>query len=185
VADWEPLRVPHLPCRHRVRCGHPREVDHSFSLLGTLRNLCVATANKEFSARHISVPLHHIIAVYLRLALGAERNGSRSYCFGWWRGRMVLAGKAFTTSWARTALTSASSRNRRRTLKKIWPPLSASLPNKRDRASGSLTAMGAVTTEAGTDPFVAGLVYIAAHMPDARESEADDGKREVAAAHAR
>jgi pimeloyl-ACP methyl ester carboxylesterase len=36
---------------------------------------------------------------------------------------------------------------------------------------------GAVITEAGTDPSVAGLVYVAAHMPDAGESEADDGKR--------
>ena len=36
---------------------------------------------------------------------------------------------------------------------------------------------GAVITEAGTDPSVAGLVYIAAHMPDAGENEADDGKK--------
>jgi pimeloyl-ACP methyl ester carboxylesterase len=36
---------------------------------------------------------------------------------------------------------------------------------------------GAVITEAGVDPSVAGLVYIAAHMPDAGENEADDGKR--------
>jgi pimeloyl-ACP methyl ester carboxylesterase len=36
---------------------------------------------------------------------------------------------------------------------------------------------GAVITEAGNDPSVAGLVYIAAHMPDAGENEADDGKR--------
>jgi pimeloyl-ACP methyl ester carboxylesterase len=36
---------------------------------------------------------------------------------------------------------------------------------------------GAVITEAGTDPSVAGLVYIAAHMPDAGEDEGDDGKR--------
>jgi pimeloyl-ACP methyl ester carboxylesterase len=36
---------------------------------------------------------------------------------------------------------------------------------------------GAVITEAGTDPSVAGLVYIAAHMPDAGENEAADGKR--------
>src|ERR1700688_2464530 len=35
---------------------------------------------------------------------------------------------------------------------------------------------GAVITEAGMDPSVVGLVYIAAHMPDAGESEADDGK---------
>ena len=36
---------------------------------------------------------------------------------------------------------------------------------------------GAVITEAGTDASVVGLVYIAAHMPDAGESEAEDGKR--------
>jgi pimeloyl-ACP methyl ester carboxylesterase len=36
---------------------------------------------------------------------------------------------------------------------------------------------GAVITEAGTDLLVAGLVYVAAHMPDAGENEADDGKR--------
>jgi pimeloyl-ACP methyl ester carboxylesterase len=36
---------------------------------------------------------------------------------------------------------------------------------------------GAVITEAGTNASVAGLVYVAAHMPDAGENEADDGKR--------
>jgi pimeloyl-ACP methyl ester carboxylesterase len=36
---------------------------------------------------------------------------------------------------------------------------------------------GAVITEAGTEPSVAGLVYVAAHMPDTGEDEADDGKR--------
>src|SRR4051795_6172834 len=36
---------------------------------------------------------------------------------------------------------------------------------------------GAVITEVGTDPSVAGLVYVAAHMPDAGENEADDGQR--------
>src|SRR4029077_8171024 len=36
---------------------------------------------------------------------------------------------------------------------------------------------GSVITEAGTDPLVAGLVYVAAHMPDSGENEADDGKR--------
>src|SRR5947199_10164107 len=36
---------------------------------------------------------------------------------------------------------------------------------------------GAVITEAGTDPSVVGLVYVAAHMPDAGENEADLGKR--------
>src|SRR5271154_3821201 len=36
---------------------------------------------------------------------------------------------------------------------------------------------GSVITEAGNDPSVAGLVYIAAHMPDAGEKESEDGKR--------
>src|ERR1700683_3338516 len=36
---------------------------------------------------------------------------------------------------------------------------------------------GSVITEAGNNPVVVGLVYIAAHMPDAGENEADDGKR--------
>jgi pimeloyl-ACP methyl ester carboxylesterase len=36
---------------------------------------------------------------------------------------------------------------------------------------------GAIATQAGNDPLVVGLVYVAAHMPDAGESEAEDGKR--------
>jgi pimeloyl-ACP methyl ester carboxylesterase len=36
---------------------------------------------------------------------------------------------------------------------------------------------GSVITEAANDPKVTGLVYVAAHMPDAGESEAEDGKR--------
>ena len=36
---------------------------------------------------------------------------------------------------------------------------------------------GAVATVAGNDPSVVGLVYVAAHMPDAGENEAADGKR--------
>jgi pimeloyl-ACP methyl ester carboxylesterase len=36
---------------------------------------------------------------------------------------------------------------------------------------------GAVATEAGNEPAVVGLVYVAAHMPDAGESESEDGKR--------
>ena len=41
----------------------------------------------------------------------------------------------------------------------------------------ALSYGGAVITEAGNDPVVAGLVYIAAHMTDAGENEADVGKR--------
>jgi pimeloyl-ACP methyl ester carboxylesterase len=35
---------------------------------------------------------------------------------------------------------------------------------------------GSIITEAGTDAHVAALVYIAAHMPDAGENEAEEGK---------
>jgi pimeloyl-ACP methyl ester carboxylesterase len=36
---------------------------------------------------------------------------------------------------------------------------------------------GAIITEAGNDPHVAGLVYIAAHAPDIGETESGNGKR--------
>src|SRR3984885_7670174 len=36
---------------------------------------------------------------------------------------------------------------------------------------------GSVITEAGTDPCVVGLVYVAAHMPDSGEKESEDGLR--------
>jgi pimeloyl-ACP methyl ester carboxylesterase len=36
---------------------------------------------------------------------------------------------------------------------------------------------GSIITEAGNDGHVAALVYVAAHMPDAGESEGQDGKR--------
>jgi pimeloyl-ACP methyl ester carboxylesterase len=36
---------------------------------------------------------------------------------------------------------------------------------------------GSVITEAGTDPSVVGLVYVAAHMPDSGEKESEDGNR--------
>jgi pimeloyl-ACP methyl ester carboxylesterase len=40
---------------------------------------------------------------------------------------------------------------------------------------------GAIITTAGNNPKVVGLVYIAAHAPDAGESEADNGKAYPAA----
>jgi pimeloyl-ACP methyl ester carboxylesterase len=36
---------------------------------------------------------------------------------------------------------------------------------------------GSVITEAGDDPSVVGLVYVAAHMPDSGEKESEDGNR--------
>src|SRR5215469_7490822 len=62
------------------------------------------------------------------------------------------------------------------------------LKMSRRRSASSLSQMakcilvahsygGAVATEAGNDPSVVALVYVAAHMPDAGESEAEDGKR--------
>ncbi len=43
---------------------------------------------------------------------------------------------------------------------------------------------GTIITEAGTDPHVAGLVYIAAHEPDTGETESANGKRLPSAAKA-
>jgi pimeloyl-ACP methyl ester carboxylesterase len=42
---------------------------------------------------------------------------------------------------------------------------------------------GAIITEAGNDPHVAGLVYIAAHAPEEGESEAANGKKWPNSAH--
>src|SRR5437879_7665118 len=57
-------------------------------------------------------------------------------------GQMVPAGKAFTTFLLRMATTSASSKSRRRPLKKMSPRRSASLLNKMGRAFLLLTATG-------------------------------------------
>src|ERR1700730_12197100 len=93
-------------------------------------------------------------------------------------GQMVLAGKAFTTFLSRTATTSASSKSRKLRLKTTLLRPNVSLLNKMDRCIlVGHSYGGAVITEAGADSSVAGLVYIAAHMPDVGENEADDGKR--------
>jgi hypothetical protein len=44
-----------------------------------------------------------------------------------------------------------------------------------DRVPSLNSYGGSVVTEAGTDPSVVGLVYVAGHMPDAGESEHEDG----------
>jgi len=72
---------------------------------------------------------------------------------------------------------SASSKSRRRPLRMMWLPPNASLLNKMDRPFLSVIAMGERNYRNGHGSSVAGLVYIAAHMPDAGENEADDGKR--------
>src|ERR1700733_13075756 len=89
-------------------------------------------------------------------------------------GQTVRAGKASTTFLSKTDTTSAWCRNRRQPFKRMSQRRSGSLLYKMDRA---FSPLGAVITEAGTDPSVAGLVYVAAHMPDAGENESDDGKR--------
>jgi len=77
----------------------------------------------------------------------------------------------------RMATTSASSKNQKPPSKKTSPPPSAPSLSRWPCILVGHSYGGAVITEAGTDPSVAGLVYIAAHMPDAGENEADDGKR--------
>jgi pimeloyl-ACP methyl ester carboxylesterase len=115
-------------------------------------------------------------------ALSAQNNSEqrrvRNIVLVHGAGQMVPDGKAFTTFLSRTATTSASFKSRRRHSKKMSPPRKRVLAQQ----DGPCILVahsygGAVITEAGTDPSVAGLVYIAAHMPDAGENEADDGKR--------
>ena len=73
---------------------------------------------------------------------------------------------------------SASSRSRRRPSRMMLLPSSGFSHCNMDRASlSSQLWWYPAITEAGTHRSVAGLVYIAAHMPDAGENEADDGKR--------
>jgi len=69
----------------------------------------------------------------------------------------------------------SKSKNRKLRSKDDVAATSVSLLNKMDVHSCRHSYGGAVITEAGTDSSVAGLVYIAAHMPDAGENEADDG----------
>jgi len=91
---------------------------------------------------------------------------------------MVLAGKAFTTFSSRMATTSASSKSRKTSFKEDVAATKRVLAQQ-DGPSILVAHSygGAVITEAGTDPPVVGLVYVAAHMPDSGEKESDDGKR--------
>jgi len=82
---------------------------------------------------------------------------------------MDLGGKASNDILVKMAITSASSKNRRHPSRKMWLPRSVSLRTERSVHTCCSQLRGAVITEAGTDPAVAGLVYIAAHMPDAGE----------------
>src|SRR5260370_40244479 len=95
---------------------------------------------------------------------------------------MVRAGKVFTTFLSRMATTSALSKNRRHPLKMTCKDDEAATKRILALQDGPCILVGhsyggAVITDAGTDSSVAGLVYIAPHMPDAGVSEADDGKR--------
>ena len=91
---------------------------------------------------------------------------------------MVLAGKASTTFLSEMDTTSAWSKSQRRPLKKMVAATKRVLALQDGPCIlVAYSYGGAVITEAGTDASVAGLVYVAAHMPDAGENEADDGKR--------
>src|SRR6201997_3582472 len=60
----------------------------------------------------------------------------------------------------------------------MWSIFSPALtPARRTEHPCRAQLWGAVITEAGNDPSVVSLVYIAAHMPDAGEKESEDGRR--------
>jgi pimeloyl-ACP methyl ester carboxylesterase len=84
---------------------------------------------------------------------------------------MAPAGRAFTASSRKTASTSASSKTRRYRLPATSPPPGLVI----DSQNGAVILVGhsyggVVITEAGTDPKVAGLVYITGFAPDKGES---------------
>ena len=85
-----------------------------------------------------------LLLLTVRRAFSAEPTRIAFGILFWFTapGPMVLAGKAFTTFLSRMATMSALSKSRRHPLKMTWPPPSASLLYKMDRAFLSLIAMG-------------------------------------------
>jgi len=120
-----------------------------------------------------------IIAVDLLRALRAERRASRSeYRSGSrWPGWMVQAGKAFNDILVKDGYNVSIVQEPLTSLSRRCGATKRILAQQNGRCILVAHSYGgSVITEAGTDPSVAGLVYIAAHMPDAGESEAGDGK---------
>jgi pimeloyl-ACP methyl ester carboxylesterase len=123
--------------------------------------------------------LHRVVAYWLCHALGAKRKASRSkYCSGSRRlGRRFRLEKRLRHSCQRWF--------QRRIVQEPETSFQDDVAaTKRILAlqDGPVILVahsygGAVITGAGADPSVVGLVYIAAHMPDAGENESDDGKR--------
>jgi pimeloyl-ACP methyl ester carboxylesterase len=132
------------------------------------------------SATNVSAPLPRAIAVHLLRAFGAERGAARSeHCAGthgaWvdgsgWKGVYdILVKDGYNVSIVQEPETS---------FQEDVAATRRVLAQQNGRCILVAHSYGgAVITEAGTDPSVAGLVHIAAHMPDAGENEADDGKR--------
>ena len=91
---------------------------------------------------------------------------------------MVQVGKVFMTFWLRTVTGSASYKSRRTSFREDVAATKRVIAQQEGPCILVAHSYGgAVITEAGNDLTVVGLIYIAAHMPDAGESEADDGKR--------
>jgi pimeloyl-ACP methyl ester carboxylesterase len=121
--------------------------------------LCFLGIWKQSVAQTSASPIKNIVLVH-----GAWVDGS-----GWKPVYDILTKDGYTVTLVQEPLTSFAEdvRATRRVL---------------DQQSGPCILVGhsyggSIITEAGTDPHVVGLVYIAAHMPDTGESEAADGKR--------
>jgi hypothetical protein len=123
------------------------------------------------AVRGMSQPVWIVILLLACGALSAQNQEHRTQNI-WFTvpGQMVLAGKAFTTFLSRMATASASSKSRRRPFKEDVAATKRRCSIRWAVHSCRSQHGGAVITEAGTDPSVAGLVYVAAHMPDAPPS---------------
>ena len=133
----------------------------------------------ESNTRNLSVLLHRFLAVYVQCTVSAEQRGTRpEYCSGAWslgRGAgwkgvyNILVKDGYNVSIVQEPETSFQ--DDVAAVKRVLA--------LQDGPSILVAHSygGAVITEAGSDPSVAGLVYVAAHMPDAGEKESEDGKR--------
>jgi len=122
----------------------------------------------------LSVSLCLIIMLTCRRLSAQNEHRIRKYYSGARAWADGSGGKAFTTFLLRMATTSASSRSRTSFKDDVVHEARTSL--QMDRAFLSLTAWGAVITEAGTD-HPSRFGDIAAHMPDAGEMKLTTEKR--------
>jgi len=122
--------------------------------------------------RRIAQSLCIILLLFTARALSAQKDEQRIRILFWFTapGQMVLAGKAFNDILVKDGYNVASFKNQETPSKKTVAAAKRALAQQ-DGPSFLVghSYGGAVITEAGTDPSVAGLVYVAATSRYRRE----------------